>query len=361
MNKYLIQIIFFIITILYFNLGIGEENKILFKISNKSFTTIDYEKRKKYLLFVGDNYDLDQSEILKDFISANIFYEFYINTNNNINFQEKIIQIYNDILVNKEQDASFNKENYNKNNIFYNLELDLIRKTILEEFLSSKKNKIFDNNDDINLIYNFKIKYLNIYIDQVENYKDELQINNFKNINEIENFLNQKKIKYFKNEKEINNVNNINKKIKENIMSKNNFFIIENNNLISFISINKKFETYDGLQANIYSVESKEKLDKDILNCEKIKNNTNYKIINKEYEYIKLNDTIRNNLIDINNYIEFINENKFTYVLLCGIKFNKELLNNININKKINTTVNKLEDNFIKKYSKQYNLIILDE
>ena len=45
---------------------------------------------------------------------------------------------------------------------------------------------------------------------------------------------------------------------------------------------------------------------------------------------------------------------------MCNVKFDKEVLNNINFNKLINKNVNKIEKKFISKYSKLYNLILLN-
>ena len=74
-----------------------------------------------------------------------------------------------------------------------------------------------------------------------------------------------------------------------------------------------------------------------------------------------MNNKIKNNHIEINDYVEFKNENSFTYVILCSIKFNKEILSNINLNQNINSIVSKIERNFIKKYSKIYNLNMLND
>ena len=51
----------------------GTENKIIFKINNKAFTTLDYVQRLEYLDFVGNNQDLDKDTIINDYISANLF------------------------------------------------------------------------------------------------------------------------------------------------------------------------------------------------------------------------------------------------------------------------------------------------
>ena len=59
-------------------------------------------------------------------------------------------------------------------------------------------------------------------------------------------------------------------------------------------------------------------------------------ISSKDYEYIKLNDKIKDNLMSINDYILIQDNESFNYIILCEIKFDKEMFNNININKKIN-------------------------
>ena len=75
----------------------------------------------------------------------------------------------------------------------------------------------------------------------------------------------------------------------------------------------------------------------------------------------ELNKKIKDKLINLNDYIEIINNDLITYVILCDINFDKDLLNNININKKINKTVDDLEKSFINRYSIKYNLIIYNE
>ena len=43
------------------------------------------------------------------------------------------------------------------------------------------------------------------------------------------------------------------------------------------------------------------------------------------------------------------------------IKFDKKKLQNLNINKLINSNVKDIENNFISKYSKVFNLVIMNE
>ena len=84
-------------------------------------------------------------------------------------------------------------------------------------------------------------------------------------------------------------------------------------------------------------------------------------IINKEYKFSDLNNEIKTKLIDINDYIKFSNNDENIYVILCNIKFDKKILNNLNLNKLINLNVDEIEKKFIKDYSKIYNLVIIND
>ena len=98
----------------------SSENKIIFKINNNAYTTIDLEKRIEYLDFVGTNKSLDKKIIIDDFISANLFYEYYLNSRNDFKDDEKITEIFNDILdINKKNNKIYNYE-IDKENIFHN-------------------------------------------------------------------------------------------------------------------------------------------------------------------------------------------------------------------------------------------------
>ena len=99
-NKLLNSIIFILI-ITFSNNVFAIENKILFKLSNDSYTTADLKKRNKYLLFVGDNYNLSDKDILEDFISANIFYKYYLDSGQKFNIEEKINSIFDEIIVSR--------------------------------------------------------------------------------------------------------------------------------------------------------------------------------------------------------------------------------------------------------------------
>ena len=75
--NYLKLFLFIIILFFHCQILLGEENKIIFKINDKAFTTLDFQKRKQYLEFLGDNSGLSKDFIINDFISANLFFEYY--------------------------------------------------------------------------------------------------------------------------------------------------------------------------------------------------------------------------------------------------------------------------------------------
>ena len=136
------------------------------------------------------------------------------------------------------------------------------------------------------------------------------------------------------------------------------FFILEKNKKISIIFIEKKFETFEGIVLDLYSVRSKNEISNKDLDCEILVNNKKkQRVVNKEYNLKDLNNELKENLVSINDYVRFSNEDEYIYVVLCNIKFNKEILDNIKLNKIINSNVKIIERNFIKKYSEIFNLL----
>ena len=130
------------------------------------------------------------------------------------------------------------------------------------------------------------------------------------------------------------------------------------NETLTLILIKKNFETFSGIFADLYSVRTTEKLNKENLRCENLKKlNEDINIIKKEYKFTDLNDELKSNLININDYLKYVNNNENVYIVLCGIRFDETILKNINLNKLINLNVEDMENKFIKKYSMKYNLI----
>ena len=124
LNKnYFYIISFFILTILFCNNLNGLENKIVFKINDKAFTTIDLDNRIEYLDFVGNNSNLDEKLILEDFISANLFFEYFKKSNNVNSYNKKINEIYNNVIeINKNNNKTYQYD-INKENLIFNIKI----------------------------------------------------------------------------------------------------------------------------------------------------------------------------------------------------------------------------------------------
>ena len=363
MNKNIVNKFLFIVFLLSYSLNIYcSENKIIFKINDNAFTSFDLEKRMEYLDFVGSNQDIDQKIILDDFISANLFYEYYKNLENKENYENKFKEIFEKIYtVNEKNNKQYNYEIKN-NNILDNIKIDYIRKIVLENIFNNGTDNLYTSNDEIDLLYNIKIKYINLQNLEFNKLKNNFQNLNLTDYESILNFLKENNLDYFFKEEEINNINKIDNKIRENILFNNNFFIVEKKQSKSIIFIEKKFETLEGIVADLYSVRSQNELDDNYLRCENLVNiNDNENIINKEYKLVELNNNLKNSLINIDDYVKLLSDNQNIYIVLCNIKFDKKMLNDINFNKVINLNISKIENKFISKYSEIYNLIIFDE
>ena len=355
-KKYFKNFIFILFLFFPHNL-ISDENRIIFKINENVFTLLDLEKRYEYLDFVGSNADIDKNIIIDDLISANLFYEYYKRSNIKENFDQRIEEIYQNILnINNQNNKTYSYK-INKELILNNIKIDFIRKTILENLLNTEINNINTSNQEIDLLYSFKIKYINFNKKDFDKFNNEITNFEFASFNDFKNFLNNNNIDFFIKESEIDNINNINNKIRENILLNNNFIIIQNNKDVSVIFIEKSFETLNGLKANLYSVRTKKELDKDFLKCENLfQINDNPNIINKEYKLIDLNDDLKKNLININDYVKYQDNESIAYIILCNLKFDKDVLEDVNLNKLINSNIIKIEKKFVSKYSKIYNL-----
>lgn len=361
MNIKFIKLIFIIILSISLKVNTSE-NIIIFKINEKAFTSFDYEERLKYLDFVGNNQDLNKETIINDFISSNIFFEYFLNSGNKNEFNTKINEIYNNILEINQNNNKIYQYEINKDNIFYNIKIDFVRKTILENILRSNIEDLNRANEELDLIYNFEITYYNL---EIKNKIEILnKINSIENINEnkVELFFKNNNLTYFKKNNEVNNISKIDRVIRQGILSNQKFLIIENNNKLSIVLIKKEFETFDGIIAELYTVKTDKILSADEVSCEKINNlKQNINIVSKEYKFSNLNEKIKKNLISINDYLEFKNNDEIIYVVLCDIKFDKEILKNINFNKLISQNVSNIENKFLDKYSKIYNLKIFND
>ena len=344
---------FFFIILLFLNSIIfADDNKIIFKVNENVFSTIDLKNRIKYLEVLNStefNSEM-KIELINDFYNTIIFYEYVKNNNFLYNIlKEESENIYQEIILKNNINNFLNVDTI-KNNIKY----DFSRKIVLENILDNYKEYIFSNPNDINFIYNYKIKYITI---PIENLKSD---NKFKKIIDSENFiqiidyLDKRKYNYHFEEVEVKDFNKINKRIK-NLTNNNKKYLLEkNSNFYKLIRIDKKLGISKGVYFRLINIETDKNLKKNQENCNYIKTVNNIKSA-KEYEFNKLNNEIKNNLVSINDFIIFKKDNLYNYIFLCEIRVNDEFLKEININKKINIIAKNIELDFINKYSKLYN------
>ena len=341
--KFLIKIV--ILFLISFNLLSAE--KIIFKINNENYTTIDLKNREIYLKTIKNK--LKKTEIFEDYVSVILFdnyaKEIGLNINKNI-----LDEYYSKLNLNNK---------LNKNDIIKeNLLLDLKRKFILEKLL-------YENNRELNEgsvrplnIYKFYVKYVVLNNVTKENFN---KINNKINFNKFESsikFLNENKINYKYNEKEINQVVKINKLIKKKINKKINKFnyLTDEYGLIGKIDWAMKENI--GIRLSFWKIESKIDFKKNIIKCENIDQLKNNKDINiKEFakiELSKINNLIKNNLKFVNDYIKI--EDK-SYIILCNIEYDKNQLRDKVFNNKVENIVMDIKSEFIKSKKNSYKYI----
>ena len=135
--KVILKIIFIKLIISFFvllnsNYIFSSENRIIFKINNNVFTLLDLELRMEYLDFVGSNNFIDEEIVLDDFISANLFYEYYKKSNIKVDYGKKLEEIYLNIIDYNKQNNKKSEYQINKTQILENIKIDFIRKVILE-------------------------------------------------------------------------------------------------------------------------------------------------------------------------------------------------------------------------------------
>ena len=358
--SFLNKILIFLISI---NISIttaeSNDNTILFKLNNNIFTDIDLEKRIQYIK-VSNNLeeksinDLEKKEILDDYLSSLIFYEYYIiNKINYNNLNKEIDTLFKKNILNKKTIQNFNNQEIE--DLKKNFIIDIIRKKIIEDFLNLRKNKLLINNNLSDLIYNYNLSYITIKEKDVnkinlEEIKNREDFNNFKKKLE----LNYKSFLYKSSDIKKSSIksNIIIKAINEN----KKIYLDKKKGFISIISIEKNLVSYEGIFVKLINFKTKSKIENNKLDCKNIKNLIDInKTIYKEYEYKKLNEKIKNNLKSINDFMVFKENKNFNYIFLCELRYDEDILKNININKNVNKLANKLQNNFLKKYKNEYN------
>ena len=191
--NYLIKYIFFILIILP-NFILANDNKIIFEVNEKIYTSIDLKNRIKYLEILNStNYESDiEIQIINDYFNSVIFFEYVKNNKflNNILEKENEL-IFKKIIVDKNEI----KKNLNEKIIKENINLDFARKIVLENILDNYKEYIFSNPSDINSIYNYIIKYITVPKNNLKNINAFMEVINSQNFNQLNIYLDEKKNK----------------------------------------------------------------------------------------------------------------------------------------------------------------------
>ena len=355
---YLIKFFFFLTISHYSFANENKTNQILFKINNKVFTNIDLEEREKYVSIINnirqsEFTESDNTEILNDYISSLIFYEYYITKKIAINNLNDEIE-----LIYKKNTNNFEKFDQIKiNNFKFHTKIDLVRNKIIEQKINSKKSSLLQEANKDDLIYNYNLQYLIIK----ENLLEKGIIKNIdsrKKFNSLKNFLIEKEINFFFKEEDINDNTIISNKIKNIINQNIQIYSYNENEYINLISINKNLESYEGIYVKLINFKSNTPFETKDLLCDKLNQTIDIdKTVFKEYEYSKLNNNIKSNLKSINDFIIFNENNEYNYIILCDLTYDEDLLKNINFNKSVNSMVSKIQKNFLKKYKNEYKFI----
>ena len=190
-------IIFSIILISLSEKIISSENKIIFRINDKAITSFDLNQRIKYLEFIGNNSDLTKETIIDDFISANMFYEYFKKTKSSSIYNDKIDEIYDKIKeLNKKNNKKFDNH-ISEDIIKLNIKIDYIRKTILENFINSNFNNFNKSDEELDLLYKFNLTYINFESDIYQEILNKINLSKNIDINKIKLLLNNNDINFF--------------------------------------------------------------------------------------------------------------------------------------------------------------------
>ena len=346
--NYLINLVVTLL-IIYSSTLFANDNKIIFEVNNKIYSSLDLEYRINYLEEVNrTKYSRNiEKELKDDFFSSVIFFE-YVSNNNRLN--EILLKESKKIL--EKIKINFDLSNNLKDDVILkNINYDYSKKIVLEDLLGSYREYIFSEPNDINFIYNYKINYITLPKDIPFS---KVNLAAVKNKKELINLLKEKNLKYYLVEKDIKDLKKISNKIKFLINSDKKIHVEKNNSFYLVIFVEKILEYNQGIFYNLINFETENQLPKENENCNYIES-LNYSKSSKEYELNKLNENIKNNLKDINDFIIFQNNNKLNYIFLCEIRVNKDFLKEVNISKKINFIAKNIELDFINKYAKQYN------
>ena len=353
LNKILILVLLII-----FSINANQvENKIIFQINNKAFTDIDIERRIKYIEIINNTKitenEINKKEIIDDYISSLIFYEYFIFNNIKIKNLEKNQEKFYEKL------RSENRIHNNLNNedilsIKENIKIDLVRKQLIEKQLNSQQNLLSQKTNSLDLIYNYNIDYLVIKIDEQISLSSVENIKNKKDLINLMKFLESNKINFLYKNEDINDYFKISTELKKLIDNNIKININIDDKFIKITSIEKNLESYEGVFVKLLNYRTLSKLNKEDLNCNNLKN-LNKKIEFKEYEYTKLNIKIKQNLKSINDYIIIENDNSLDYIFLCELRYDEDILNSINFNKRVSMLAAEFQKKILNEYKLKFN------
>ena len=345
------------------------KEEVLFTVNNNPITSIDLNQRIFYLSILND-FDINsinKKEYINDLISVKLFDEFSIKKNLNIEIDE--IENYFDAIFTKNKiniENLFNEKKITKDLFLKNIQYDLQRKKIIEFILDEKFNNfnLVDNKYDILDIYQININYF-IFASK---YKEEAKIINERllneNINSITKSLNASGIEFEFFSRKIINLDSVDNKIKNIILSNKNNFLIEEKNYIMTGTIKKKLKTDIDLKYSFVQIIPNQNIDIDSItnkeiNCDNIESSkTEDRFIIKEYKSINLKDLnseIFQYLSRPNERLIIKNNNKKYIILLCEINYNEKMANDKIFQNKIQKIAKEIEIEFIKTKKKEFN------
>jgi len=309
-----------------------------------------------------DNNNYTTSKYLEDFISVLTFNEYA--EERNIRVEEKILFEYLENITNqyKNTDSEKFKNLYeylllNKGFIKKNIKYDYQRKIILEKLLNDNLKKFKDNGSEMLNIYNIEINYFSF--NSNKKIKEIKETIDFKNINKTKEILDKKLIDYIYYKKEINNFEYLDKKIKNEILKNNDYFIIDEEGIFLIGKIKRSIKENINLKYTFFKIITKENIGINTIKCEKINylnNLENIKITKfKNIEIHKLNKIIINNLKFINDIFKINNNNEFIYIILCDLEYDREISTQLILNKKIKNEVKNIEEEFLLHKKVDYN------
>ena len=345
-------------------------NKIILSIDGDSYTTIDLQNRKKYLtLLEGEFNSITEEELLSDFISINLFDIAFKKNKIPLEKIESFHDFYFSKYIDLAKDNEFNKIYMilGKDFILENIRFDINRNNRLQYMLNSEKDIdkiILENNINTSNIHDINVKFFTFdkhNFDKLNKYSINLD---FKNINLTKEMLEDNNIEYLYDNKNIDNILKVNKKIRDLIIRNKKNIFINNDNNIMIGKINKiiKKEIESKIQISLFQINTLKKIDQTKINCENInelKNNIPGSINYLEkISYFDLNESIKTNINDINDFVIFKNNKENIYLLLCSINYDQEAIKKSSYDMKIIKLLKKIEKKFIIQNTKNFNVTI---